>query len=169
MVAVGQLVSGVAHELNNPLASVMGYTQLMLGRPLENKLRTGLERVFHEAQRAAKIVQNFLTFARKHKPEKRYLGLNGIVEKTLELRAYELRVSNVEVEMRLEPDLPKTMLDFHQLQQVLLNIITNAEQAMLVAHGRGRLRIATGRNAGRIELRVQDDRSEERRVGKEGG
>ena len=66
-------------------------------------------------------------------------------------------MSNVEVETRLEPDLPKTMLDFHQLQQVLLNIITNAEQAMLVAHGRGRLRIATGRNAGRIELRVQDD------------
>ncbi|MFQ5877607.1 MAG: GAF domain-containing protein [Acidobacteriota bacterium] len=157
MVAVGQLVSGVAHELNNPLASVMGYTQLVLSRPIEEKARKDLQRSFEEAQRAARIVQNLLTFARKHKPERRYLGLNGIVEKTLELRAYELGVSNIEVTTRFDPDLPKTMLDFHQLQQVILNIVTNAEQAMLAAHGRGRLTIGTRVRGDRIELRVEDD------------
>jgi signal transduction histidine kinase/GAF domain-containing protein len=157
MAAVGQLVSGVAHELNNPLAGVMGYTQLMLTRPLDGKLRGELERVFSEAQRASKIVQNLLTFARKHKPERRYLGLNGIVEKTLELRSYELRVSSIEVETDFDPALPMTMLDFHQMQQVVLNIITNAEQAMLMARGRGRLVLRTRSRDGLIELSIQDD------------
>ncbi len=157
MSAVGQLVSGVAHELNNPLAGVMGYTQLIMTRPLDAKLRSDLERVFGEAQRAAKIVQNLLTFARKHKPERRFLGLNGIVEKTLEMRAYELRVSNIEVETDLDPDLPRTLLDFHQMQQVILNIVTNAEQAMLEAHGRGRLAIGSRAPADRIVLRIEDD------------
>ena len=157
MSAVGQLVSGVAHELNNPLAGVMGYTQLMMRHLIEPKMRADLERVFNEAQRAARIVQNLLTFARKHKPEKRLLGLNGIIEKTLELRAYELRVSNIEVETDLDPGLPKTLLDLHQMQQVILNILTNAEQAMLEAHGRGRLRIATRAAGSTITMRLQDD------------
>ncbi len=157
MSAVGQLVSGVAHELNNPLAGVMGYTQLLMTRPLDAKIRSDLERVFSEAQRAAKIVQNLLTFARKRKPERRFLGINGIVEKTLELRAYELRVSNIEVKTDLEPDLPCTLLDFHQMQQVILNIVTNAEQAMLEAHGRGRLSIRTRVVGGQICLRIEDD------------
>jgi two-component system NtrC family sensor kinase len=157
MSAVGQLVSGVAHELNNPLAGVMGYTQLMLGRPIDSKMRVDLERVFNEARRAARIVQNLLTFARKHKPEKRFLGMNGIIEKTLELRAYELRVSNITVETDFDPDLPRTMLDFHQMQQVVLNVLTNAEQAMLEASGRGRLWITTRGRGNRIEIRIRDD------------
>ena len=154
--ALGELVAGVAHELNNPLASVMGYVQLLLTRDLPTEVQRRLETVFSEAERMARIVKNLLTFARKHPPEKRYLGLNGIIEKTLELKSYHFRVNQITVETDLDPDLPMTMLDFHQVQQVLINLFSNAEQAMAENGKGGRLKLRTRVVNGRIEARVTD-------------
>jgi len=154
--ALGELVAGVAHELNNPLAAVMGYVQLLLTRELPTDVTRRLETVSTEAERMARIVKNLLTFARKHPPEKRYLGLNGIIEKTLELKAYHFRVNHIEVETALAPALPMTMIDFHQVQQVLINLLNNSEQAMSERGKDGRIRIQTRASEGRIEARITD-------------
>jgi two-component system NtrC family sensor kinase len=144
MAAMGQLVSGIAHELNNPLAGVIGSAELLLTQPRNDENTSeGLRRIYREATRAAKIVRNLLTFARQHKPKKQSIQINKVIEETLELRAYELKTHNIQVITALAEVLPKTVADFYQIQQVLLNLINNAEQAMLEAHGRGVLTLKT--------------------------
>lgn len=144
--SVGQLVSSVAHELNSPLTGVMGFSELMLmSAECSEKMKRFLQKINAEAHRAKKIVQNLLTFARKHKPEKEYVDINGIIEKALELRAYDMGLSNIEVIKELNEKLPMTMADPHQLQQVFLNIINNAYEAMLGTKRPCRLTVKTGR------------------------
>lgn len=156
--SIGEVISGVAHELNNPLSGVLGYSQLLLSKREGRTDVTELERIHDSALRCQKIVKNLLSFARVHKPERVYLGLNGIVEKSLELRRYQLEVHNVEVAKSLDPELPRTMLDFHQIQQVLVNLINNAHQAIAATNRQsGRLEVRTWHDNANVMLEVRDD------------
>lgn len=158
MAAVGQLVSGIAHELNNPLTSIMGYGQLLLAHGLDPAQFSEASKVFHEAERARRIVKNLLYFARENEPERTRVNLNEIVERTLALRSYELKVEDILIECSLDTDLPETMADPYQMQQVILNLLVNAEQALLHGRGKGKVRIRTRRAEGnRIAVDVSDD------------
>jgi len=158
LAAVGELAAGVAHELNNPITAIKGYAQLLTKKKeLDEPLRKDLETIYRESQRAARITQNLLSFARKHEPEKHLISINEVIEKTLELRAHPMKVNNIEVIEELDADLPKTLADFHQMQQVFVNIINNAEQAMTEAHGKGRLVVKTKKVRDMIQISFADD------------
>jgi signal transduction histidine kinase/ActR/RegA family two-component response regulator len=157
MALMGQVVAGIAHELNNPLTIVIGNIQLMLMRERNEKNVESLSRIQDGAERASKIVKNLLTFARQETPERKLVNVNTIIRKSVELRSYELRVSNIEISTELDQSLPETMADPHQLQQVFLNLIVNAEHAMIEAHGKGLLRVKSRREEGRILIFFSDD------------
>ncbi len=157
MTALGELVAGVAHEINNPLSSIMGYSQLLMGKDLAPDVMKRITIVHSEAERMARIVRNLLTFARKRSPERKPMGLNGVIEETLELKAYQFRSSKIEVKTDLAPGLPPALLDSQQIQQVFLNLFNNAEQAMTEGGKGGRLRLTTRAAGDTIEARVSDD------------
>ncbi len=142
--AVGQLISGVAHELNNPLTSIMGYAELVQREAsVSGAIKEDLKKIYEQAERSAHIVRKLLTFARQYSPTREKTDINRTIEKTLELLAYQLEVDNIAVTLDLDPALPYTQTDVHQLQQVFLNIINNAHQEMRKAHGRGTLTVRT--------------------------
>jgi signal transduction histidine kinase/BarA-like signal transduction histidine kinase len=159
MAALGQTISGVAHELNNPLATILSWAERLAERTTDDTSRRGVDVIRGEAERAARIVRNLLTFARKRVSTRSMLDVNRVVRETLALRAEEPRTARIEVTSALASGLPHVFADEHQIRQVLLNLVTNAEQAMLEASGRGSLVVRTWHDADReaVVLEVNDD------------
>jgi two-component system NtrC family sensor kinase len=158
LAAMGQMLAGVAHELNNPLTAILGVTELLRdGQGLEESTKRQLELTHRQARRAARIVQNLLEFSRPASPQKKPVDLNSIIERTLQLHEHSLRRNNVEVDFRLQPDFPGVIADANQLIQVFLNLVTNAEQAIREVRESGRIQIRLARVGSRISVTFQDD------------
>ncbi|MBE0431499.1 MAG: PAS domain S-box protein, partial [Dehalococcoidia bacterium] len=157
LASIGELAAGTAHELNNPLTSVIGFSQLLMERDIPDDIREDLQLIYSEARRAAEVTKNLLTFARKHPPVKQANRINVIVDDVLRLRAYEHRLNNIEVQKRFAAGLPDIMVDYFQMQQVLLNLIINAEYFMIEANKKGTLTIGAKKRNSSVVISVADD------------
>jgi signal transduction histidine kinase len=154
---IGEFVAGVAHELNNPLTSVMGFSELLSKADTNPQHQRFLEMISKSAQRCHKIVQSLLSFARRRAPERKLSSINELVESAVEFLQYQLRTSNIEVVTRLDAHLPKAMVDPHQIQQVFLNVINNARQAIEGNQPKGSIRIATETCGQVVRVTFQDN------------
>lgn len=158
MAAVGKLVSGVAHEVNNPLTAILGFTDLLMENPdLPESARRDLRVILQEAQRTKQIVQNLLSFARQMPPQRQPLQLNSLLQRTVHLRSYDFISHGIQVIERLDESLPEVVGDSHQLQQVFLNILNNAYDAVRESPRPPRIEITSARNESYVEILFRDN------------
>jgi PAS domain S-box-containing protein len=157
LAAMGQMIGGFAHELNNPLTSILGMSELLQDSPVPEGSRKQLEILQQQARRAVEIVQNLTYFSRPPAPGKSTIDLGELVQRTLDLHAYSLRKSNITVDFLREGALPPVHGDAHQLMQVFLNLILNSEQAIREVRDRGTLRIRLEKGSNTASVIFQDD------------
>jgi len=156
MSAVGQLIAGVAHELNNPLTAILGYAQLLEGEGLDDRAADFVRKLFKQAQRTHRVVQNLLSFARQRKPQKQEVDIRKIVDETLALRDYDLKVNNILLERDTTIEVPSVTADPHQLEQVFLNIVNNSVDAILEGGKGGKIKIRIHSTDGQVRVEFLD-------------
>jgi PAS domain S-box-containing protein len=158
LAAMGQMLAGVAHELNNPLTAILGVSELLRDRQgVDENTKRQLEMAHRQARRAARIVQNLLEFSRPASPQKKVLDLNSIVDRTLQLHEHSLKRNNIEVEFQPQSGLPPIVGDANQLIQVVLNLVSNAEQAIREVRPSGRIQVQLGKRGQFVFVNVKDD------------
>ncbi|HUD46604.1 MAG TPA: ATP-binding protein [Candidatus Baltobacteraceae bacterium] len=155
--AVGQFVAGVAHELNNPLTALIGFSELLQMDNVDDDTRESLQRICVSAERCHKIVQSLLSFARQRPPERKLTNLNQLLDAVIEILIYELRTNNIKVNRSYEIDLPTLLVDPHQTQQVFLNIVNNARQAIEAHRPHGAIHLVTRSLGDHVQVRFEDD------------
>ena len=156
MSAVGQLIAGVAHELNNPITAILGYAQLLESEGLNERANDFVTKLFKQAQRTHRVVQNLLSFARQRKPHKQEVDIQKVLDETLALRDYDMRVNNVKVQCDIDSKIPAVTGDPHQLEQVFLNIINNSVDAMLECSGESILKVRCYTLEDNVHVEIQD-------------
>ena len=154
---MGQMIGGFAHELNNPLTSILGVSELLQDTEVPEASRKQLVMLQQQARRATEIVQNLMYFSRPPLPGKTDINVAELVQRTLHLHAYSLRKNNITVDFLPENQVPNVTGDPHQLMQVFLNLVMNAEQAIREVRDKGTLRIRLGKDDGSIMIIFQDE------------
>ncbi len=158
LASIGELATGVGHEFNDPVSAILVYDQLLMSRRnLDETIKSGLEAIYRQAQRASTLIENLLLFGRRHRPDKCLVNINQLLERALDTCTHELEINDVQVSEDLDPDLPPTLADPDQIQQVFLNIINNADYAMAEAHGRGKLHVQSETRGDVIRVTLTDD------------
>ncbi len=157
LAAMGQMIDGFAHELNNPLTAILGAIELLEASTPDQAVSRKFELLKQQARRAAEVVQNLLFFARPPAPGKAPLNLNDMVQRSLQLHEHSLRINNITVDFIGDSGLPDMVGDPHQIMQVFLNLIINAEQAIREIRPRGTLRVRMGKKGDRVWVSFQDD------------
>lgn len=157
LVTVGEMASGIAHEINNPLTSILGYSDLLMRQEIPENIRQDLALIHDSAERVAQIEKRLLAFSRQQKPERNYLDINHLIVTSLELRSYAMQNENIRVRTELDDSLPWIISDGGQLQQVLVNVIMNAETAMKTARRGGSLKIVSRHDGDTVSISISDD------------
>ena len=157
LASIGELAAGVAHEINNPLTGVLGYSELLMAEDLPDHVRDDLQRVHSSAQRAAKVVQNLLSFSRKQEFRPQFVDLTPVVVRALDMKSYDLTTKNIRLIKELSEDLPLTMMDEHQLIQAIVVLLTNAEQSLSDFREDGLVVVRTKSSETNIRLSVSDN------------
>jgi signal transduction histidine kinase/HAMP domain-containing protein len=157
LASIGEMASGIAHELNNPLTSIIGLSEIIAMENVPDTVKEDMNIIKSESQRAADIVKNLLSFGRKNTSQKQPMAVNKIIQDVLRLRSYEHGVNNIKVIKELATDLPDIMADPSQIQQVIINLVLNAEQAMISAHDKGTITIRTQKVDNLVRITFSDD------------